>query len=539
MIGGKDMKQKRLIICISFIACLSLNVFAQRSMITQQRFALDEALTTLEEYVAYATISDGEVYYSFIDLFTSPNAPVYNDLLGFSTADTMSVSTYAQRLQSGLKNKMVQIQNVNKEDVSYAEDGKWIVKLSFDKVISYLDRDGIYLASDEFYDGKSYRLTATIIYDDSNNSCKIESITGEIASKRERLGDQYFAFKNKDPRDKQLTYQGRSLTFNRYNQALLPGSVADVDKKSFFYPDASIDLRPVVDNRIISMNYKIRRLRLKPHFDIGLNKAYSFKGGEQLTENKAASNAFGIDFGYSFYNHKVFSLGVFTGVGATMSRFNLGIGPMNYAYNTNADVDGDTYTRHYDNLSLSQTYKLTDLNVPVYMDMNFQLHKIVALYIDLGVKLNFNIGSKITETTGSAYIYGEYTQPEYGNLRLDEHWGFNGFGQTAFSEKDLLHPELQNVSGFTADLLGGFGFRITIPQTPLALDASLNYVMGLTDAVKVTSPQANLSNNITNPIVYNTISGLNSTEHVRNISEGLTAIKRQSLRLNIGILFKF
>ena len=182
---------------------------------------------------------------------------------------------------------------------------------------------------------------------------------------------------------------------------------------------------------------------------------------------------------------------------------------------------------------------MTDLTIPVYVDFNFQFSKIVHMYIDLGAKLHMNMSNKIDKAEGKAYVYGIY--PQYDNLRMDEHWGYNGFGNQTFSNKTLDNEELLDISKFTADAFAGLGFRINIPQTPLVVDLGVNYQMGLMDVVKANSKAVALSGETddSHALVYNTISGTNSKEHLRNLTESLSNVKRQTLLFSAGLMLKF
>ena len=124
-------------------------------------------------------------------------------------------------------------------------------------------------------------------------------------------------------------------------------------------------------------------------------------------------------------------------------------------------------------------------------------------------------------------------------MRLDEHWGYNGFGNKNFTNSELENVDLAGVSNFTVDAFGGIGLRFNIPSSPLAIDIGANYQYGFMDLVKSEGEKIDLSNNSNSPLVYNSISGQNSTEHVHNLSESFSNIKRKSLKLSVGLIFKF
>ena len=94
------MKKNIVNIIIMFVQALfsSQIVCAQQNTIALQRRIIDEAISTIEDYETYATISDDEIRYSFVDLFVSEEAQVYNDLLGLSFQNTLTAREYSQLL---------------------------------------------------------------------------------------------------------------------------------------------------------------------------------------------------------------------------------------------------------------------------------------------------------------------------------------------------------------------------------------------------------------------------------------------------------
>ncbi|MBO4673400.1 MAG: outer membrane beta-barrel protein [Bacteroidaceae bacterium] len=522
-----------IIIALTFSS--SQTICAQQNTIAMQRRVVDEAISTIEDYETYATISDDEIRYSFVDLFVSEDAPVYNDLLGLSDRSTLTAREYSQLLGEGPRNKNALISNLKKERV-WNDDGTWRALFSFEKTLAYSDKCGVFFSSKEFYD-QVYHLEATLVYNEHLNKCKIEEIKGTVDSNR-KLPESYFVFQSEDERDARLSYNGSRLALNSHGQTFLAGKL---DKKLFKYVDADAKVTPIVDDcNKVSMKYRPRKTRLKFHYDLGLGDAYKLDGADNaLKAEKNASNSFGVDFGYVLPSNGIVKTGLFIGVGFAQSQLDFEYAHADYAYTTTADVDGDSYTRHYQNLSVKQSIKMTDLTIPLYAEFNFQFSKVVHLFIDLGAKFNMNMGYKVDATEGSAYIYGMY--PQYANLRMDEHWGYNGFGNRTISSSTLDNADLVDVSSFTADAFAGIGLRFNIPQTPLAIDLGVNYQMGLMDVVKANSAPVSLSGttDANHALVYNTINGTESKEHVRNLTESLSSIKRQLLMFSAGITLKF
>lgn len=523
------------IIMVVIAVMFSQYVYAQKSVIALQRKIIDEAISTIEDYEAYATIGDDEVRYEFVDLFVDGNAPVFNDLLGLSNKNILTAQEYCDLLSKGPRSKIVRISNLKKEMI-WKDGDEWKVLFSLDKSIAYSDQCEVYFSSRDFY-GKDYRLMLTLVYDENEEKCKIEGIKGTIDSQR-RLPETYFVFESKNEWDKYLFYDGKEIDLNSHQQSILSGTMI---KELFRFIDPDMKMSPIVnDCGIVSMKYHVRKMWLKVHFDLSLNDVYKCKNSStDLTIGKNALNTIGLDFGYVFPTKSKMKAGLFVGVGFSQLKFDLNYMNADYAFITSADVDDDSYIRHYQDLKVNQGIKMTDLTVPLYADFIFNFSRIFSAYVDLGVKFHLNMSHKVDTSEGSAYIYGIY--PQYDNLRMDEHWGYNGFGNATFSANNLDNAELLDVAKFTADALVGLGLRINIPRTPIAIDLGLNYQMGLMDVIKANSKSASMLN-ATEPshaLVYNTISELSSTEHLRNLTELWLGVKRQVLMFNAGLILKF
>lgn len=495
-----------------------------RNHIRQKAYAIIS-----EEYERYATINSENALYSFLRLFVDADVQVYNDLLGLSFRHTLSVNDYAQILSDKhITTKRVHVKNLYIEDEPAKTEEGWKVVISFDKEISYYNVCGIYFSSREFY-GADYRLTATILYDEMDDQCRISRIEGAINSSN-MLPMDYMVLKQTSNKDLKLTYHQRPIAFNSNQQAILPGTF---DSRGFDHPyyEAS-RLSPNIDGcYLVTMKYlpPTKPWRIKPYFGIALGKALIVKGDSMMNVSKHSSMNFGADFGYKFYEFGPLRLSAFTGIGVSTSSLTLTYKDSLYETSEGEDADGQQYCRYYKGLVLNQTVQFVELNIPLYMDIEVELWKILSLYADLGVRFNINIGSKVLNMSGYAdAIYGVYSEPE--GLILDERWGYNGF---------LRNSELSNLIADkptgkpTVDFMGNIGLRCDIPQTPLAVDLGLNYLIGMKDMLQTDKT------NVT-PVIYNTLSEerLVNTEHV-NLYSQIESMRRNSLMLHIGLLFKF
>lgn len=528
--------KKTIIYIIVFAQALfsSQIVCAQENGFMQQRKAIDAALNAIESYSVWSSVANAEAHYEFQDLFANNKSLIYNDLLGIKQEENISVEEYANIMLHSLRNKIIFVKNIKNEGVS-SDNGQTKIRISADKAISYIDSCGTYFSSKDFYKA-DHHLQFTLVYDNETGTCKIESLTGSINSTN-KLSKPFFAVVSDDKRDSLLLYKGSHLSFNTYHQALVDGMP---NKNHFRSLDPNVVVKVKADecNHVL-LKYKERRFRLKAHYDFGLGDAYKLEGADNaLKIDKNSSNNIGLDFGYVFPSKGLLKTGLFIGVGLTQSNIDLAYSNPDYAYATTMDVDGDSYTRHYQDLHVNQSIKMTDMSIPLYANFNFNFNKVVNLFIDLGAKFNMNMSHKIDKTEGNAYIYGIY--PQYNNLRMDEHWGYNGFGNLNLNSNLLDNNKMLDVKSLTIDAFAGAGLRFNIPQTPIAIDLGVSYQMGLIDAVKSNAVPVSLSGtpDPAHALIYNTISNTANTEHLRNLTESLSKIKRQSFMFSAGIILK-
>ena len=492
--------------------------------------------TMQKGYETYSTCRNAAYAKEFTRLFVNDEAKVYNDLLGLSTERTLTVEKYAKTLGgSGVKNTIVTISGITFHDDPYKENGKWKVDVAFNKRMSYYDDCGIYYNSYDFYHA-DYNLIATLQYDVVDSECRIESIKGSVDG-YEELPEQYFVFKQTDERDRNLFYRRNPLRFNSGNQAVVEG---EFDPMAFSHANPKVRrLYPEIDEcNIATMGYGVTKTSsflLRPHFDLGLG-GLSIDGNSDISTS-SSSFGFGVDFGLPLVESGSVKLSAFAGIGVNMSTIELDYGQKDLNVENVTDLDGDSYTRKYEKLSINQKMKLTELAVPLYLDAEFNLSSGFSLYGDVGVRFNFNMSKSVDLNSFNVdKIYGKYG-PEYGGIELKYDWGYEGFYDKVNSEKSLkyaMKDSLSGVSGMTLDVIGGAGLRYNIPNTPLAIDLGLKFQLGLSEMVKAEGSLSELK------IEYKSNDEhTGGTEHVNSLTDMLTSVKRNALALNIGLVFKF
>lgn len=512
---------------------------AQEQTPNEETQMLLKVVDLLEEYERYASIDEDFANYasSLRALFVDGQASVYNDIIGLANGETMSIKDYVTLMREQSSTTRVEIKNIKKESI--VQDGDiWKIVCSFDKYVNLTNRCGIEFASD-YFNSSDYNLTATIVYNPQENSCLFEKIEGKADVVR-RLPEDYRVFRSESPRDKDVRYNGKPIEFNAMGQAFLESS------GSFTYKDPEVSLKVVEDDsqcHLWHLQYKPKPWRVKLHYDMGFGDSYALQANAALNNQKSSGSGFGLDLGYIIPSKSKFKVGIFTGFSISKAELNFNYASADYNYSTTADVDGDLYNRHYKNLVLSQTENITDMNIPLYADFSLHFNRMFSLYVDLGMRFDLNMSRKLSDINGSAYVYGIY--PDYGNLLMDEHFGYNGFGNVTFSANNCSDNVGKMSSGI--NLLAGGGLRFSIPKTPLAIDLGVNYLMGLSNLGNASNDEAcslgNISSSISDgsrhALVYNTIDGKNSTEHVKYLSNGLESMKLKALRFSFGLLLKF
>ena len=532
------MKRINLECLLSLVLVCPLFVNAQKPTTQRERKIIEKALDCFEMYKSCIAFGDDETRSDFLDLFKDKSVPVYNDLLGITTKPDISISDYVTEQRNNVVSPIIKICNVNRDRI-WEENGKWKVQLSFDKTLSYRNPCGINFDTQNFY-GKMFRETITLSYDETNQTCQVEGITGKIDSNRS-LPDDYCVLDSISPRDSRIVYRHKDgkqerVIFNSSGQMFL---TSGHEKDQFIYADNDVTVKTNYNNEChrMSLSYKSHHWRLKAHYDLGLGKALSVANESFYNNISSKSSSFGIDAGYIFPLKGKFKIGAFVGLGFSSTSLDLALQQNRYSLFTNQDVDGDTYERIYENINFSQKTQIKEFSIPVYVDFDWRFSRLVSMYLDLGLKLNLNMSSSVDDFVGSAEnVHGIYH--DYDNLYLDYHWGFNGFTQQLNLTKDnLCNGEGITVKKFAPDLLLGAGFRINIPRTPLALDLGVGYQKGIGDLIS-TSGDIN-NDGYKNQMIYNELLSENSTEHIHDMVESAGSVSRGFLKFNIGLIYKF
>ena len=269
--------------------------------------------------------------------------------------------------------------------------------------------------------------------------------------------------------------------------------------------------------------------QLKPHVGIGLGKAVDLESSLPLETMKASSMEYGVDFGYNFWKKG----------GSTLSA-NIGIGYRNvslkldgynatysYAAPADADVDGDTYIRHYDISGMGEKLRAGYVDIPIYLGYDYRVADRFGIYADLGVNLGFKADARVRGVQGSADIWGFYQQ--YDGLDIDDPY-INGFGQVDLAGAGKATPEAK---GFMGSLIVGAGVKARIAG-PVWVNLGVRYDCGFGDIFRKGIEGKDFTAE-TAPATYTVAGG----ERVKAFSDYLSKSHLSALSLNVGLIIDF
>lgn len=274
-----------------------------------------------------------------------------------------------------------------------------------------------------------------------------------------------------------------------------------------------------------------QRFAVKAYGDIGLTKGISLSTALPGSNTKASTNAFGVDFGYKFWNLKEHSLEANIGLSYRMASAKFNTGPLSYSYSApaSADDDGNPYIRYTDLSAMSQKSTLGYIEIPIYLQYQYRINKWLGVHADFGFGLAFRCAESTGQTSGTATSYGVY--PEYDDLVIKEGY-LNAFGERSLSD---AHTAKANMKGFAASIICGVGFEF-YAYGPLSFNLGIRYNAGLTDVFgggnKLVAGATTAENA---PVTYTVANG----QQVKSLSDYVTKSRLNPLSLNIGVNIRF
>lgn len=522
---GKNMKTLFRILPLScLIACNS--VCAQELSDAKEIQMNHDALIAFENYEKNASLSSNAARMEFDLLFDNMKIKIFNDLNGLSAEPTLTVEKYANTLRSKGRNTEVILKNLKKGE-PYYEDGHWKLDFTFDKEISYANACQFKFSSSKYF-GADFHMRMSLAWDEEQRKCFITRLDGVKGSDVPMLPADYTILNNDDERYSELTIDGMPVDWNADGQAILPPN------PQFEYPDQEVIISVKEKNpncRLIKVNFEPKRWRVKAHLDFGLSDYYKGDGSAWLN---SSGKEFTVEAGYYFHIKNNVRWGAFWGLGFANSKLDMSREKIAYSYPTygEADINQNSYTRFYDIVNIYQSFKSIDAVIPMYIDMDYRYNKHLSLYADAGFKVYLNLHKKVVWNSGSYSTWGYYDQDGAGTQS-----GVNGFvTDQPISDQDVERD--YTYKALSIDGLLRAGARVLLRQN-LFLDAGLSFQRSMLSPFNSDPSMNNLSNGeITSNdalMTYSTGEG----EKMHTLINGLSSLGRQSLQLNIGLMYRF
>lgn len=271
---------------------------------------------------------------------------------------------------------------------------------------------------------------------------------------------------------------------------------------------------------------------VKAYGDIGLGNAMSLTTSLPGMSSKSSSNAFGVDFGYTFWRQGGNSLEANIGLGYRMASTTFEIVSLSfdYAAPASADEDGNPYQRYTTLSDMKQKIDLGYFNIPIYLQYQYRITKWLGVHADVGFGLGFKCKGSVGATSGMAKTYGVYQ--EYNQLVIKADY-LNDFGETYLAEARHDSPAAQS---FAATVMCGAGFEFYV-YDPVSIDLGIRYNAGLTQCFKgeydTVSPSEYTAESA--PVTYTVAGG----QQVKALSDYNTKSRLNPFSLHVGVNIRF
>lgn len=275
-----------------------------------------------------------------------------------------------------------------------------------------------------------------------------------------------------------------------------------------------------------------QKFAIKGYDNLGLGNCMSITDAQPGQTSKSSSNAFGLDFGYTFWRKGAQSLECNIGFGYSSMGTTFGIGDMSYHYSAPAiaDEDGNPYERYYSLKDLRQHTSVNYFTVPIYLEYQYKPLRWLGLHAEVGVGLNFRHNGSVGRMTGQATAYGIF--PEYDDLLIDEPY-LDDFGTRSLSG---AARGAHSAKGFNAQVICGAGFEFYAYE-PVSFVVGVRYNVGLTQVFNggfdITNPSEYTAD--TAPVFYTVAGGT----QVRSLADYTTKSRYNPLSLHLGINVRF
>lgn len=492
----------------------------------------------ISNYERYSSLYDINARYGFIDLFESPSTVIYCDLLDrMSTYQEVPVETYVDML-SQMQLVNTEIKRVNRGETVY-RDNLWHTEVVCNKTISYLDKNGVWFSSTEYF-GQEFLISFDFVYDPVIERCYIAGIKGHMFSEVRPLPNKFWVMQPTKKKNNWLTKTERvslqdnsvistyePVKFNEFNQAFIGYRAKNlVNKNDNVHIKARRTRKKHIvassDNYdLVNIQYGTSNWRLKFRYAMAYDGLFKVSSPVDFSSQKSTAVEYGADLGITFPLGRSTQFGLYGGAALQTSDILFEKSGISYNYVVNnyipasSSFNSDDYPvpglRKY-NITAREVVKYQDIVIPVYFAFDHNFGKAVAFTWNLGAK--FYINSTISESTYN--ISGQVNDQSYDK----------NFSEFLFPSS--YTPEQQ------ISLTGGAGFNINLIRRTVFLMLKANYEYSLGNVH--TSNENQFMTNSSYPVIYSEKTGNDMA--TRSFMD-CVSYRREGLWIEGGLMFKF
>ncbi|MCH8903500.1 MAG: hypothetical protein IIA45_06265 [Bacteroidetes bacterium] len=247
----------------------------------------------------------------------------------------------------------------------------------------------------------------------------------------------------------------------------------------------------------------------------GFSNSENTNYNELNTNSRIGFNS-GLNYTHTLLRKNLYSAGIETGFNISSINSNITLKSFQGSIENSMDKDGESYTRVISGRDISQNLRLTSLNIPVSMRLNYYTNRSI-LYFNLGTALGFSLAQNYQINTGEFTYLGDYSfaiDDEIYELTLSNLESYS-FSTNQAQTKDKLEINPLNVSAF-------INFGVSFPVSSyLVFNVGPSFTFGLTNLSKYSSSDFQLSerDGYTNGLIG---AGLKSTSNSYGINIGLS-----------------
>lgn len=269
---------------------------------------------------------------------------------------------------------------------------------------------------------------------------------------------------------------------------------------------------------------------IKATADIGIGNALSTDSPVKGMGAKSSSSDFGVDFGWTFWRQIEHSLEANIGLryGSVSTKAHLPAMDYHYSAPAAADMDNEPYIRYYELGNIHQKISTGRLAIPIYVKYRYEINERFSVHALAGMKIGFNVSSKIGNTKGEAFSYGVY--PQYNDLMIDAPY-MNEFGESTLTTRQTLKP---SASPATFSLMAGIGAEVRV-WGPISADLTIKYEGAVNNMYKSTKSGLNTFDAKNAPVRYTVAKG----QQVEALSSYLTSSKLSRFSIAISAIYHF